>query len=113
MIPLRDNIPSRTVPIANCAIIGVCTLVFLAQLADQADGDALLVERLGMIPKRVFHPSETIVQPERVAVVDHFGRVINVVERQRTLASTPFSPWLTLFTCIFLHGGWMHFLGNM
>jgi membrane associated rhomboid family serine protease len=22
-------------------------------------------------------------------------------------------PWLTLLTCIFLHGGWMHFLGNM
>ena len=26
-------------------------------------------------------------------------------------ASVP--PWLTVLTCIFLHGGWLHFLGNM
>ena len=31
----------------------------------------------------------------------------------RQAAAPPFAPWLTLLTCIFLHGGWMHFLGNM
>ena len=113
MIPLQDNIPSRTFPVVNYAMIAVCTLVFLAQLVDQTDGEARLVERLGMIPQRVFHPAEPIVQSERVAVVDPFGRVIDVVQRPRVFASPPFSPWLTLLTCIFLHGGWMHFLGNM
>jgi hypothetical protein len=48
-----------------------------------------------------------------VAVVDRFGRVVQVVPRTRVLADAPLSPWLTLLTCIFLHGGWMHFLGNM
>ncbi len=113
MIPLRDNIPSRTVPIVNYAMIAACTLVFLAQLADQADGDAVLVERLGMIPARVLHPDERIERSERMALVDRFGQVVQVVERPRELAPAPFSPWLTLLTCIFLHGGWMHFLGNM
>lgn len=65
MIPLRDNIPSRTVPIVNYAMIAACTLVFLAQLADQADGDAVLVERLGMIPARVLHPSRASGQSPR------------------------------------------------
>lgn len=113
MIPLRDNIPSRTVPIVNYAMVAACTLVFLAQLADQADGEAELVERLGMIPARVMKPEEPIERSERVALVDRFGQVVQVAEQPRELAATPFAPWLTLLTCIFLHGGWMHFLGNM
>ncbi len=113
MIPLRDSIPSRTTPIVNFAIIGICAVVFFAQVRDEADGTAGLVERLGMIPKRVLNPEAVIVQTEQVGLVDQFGRVVNVVERPRELAAAPFSPWLTLFTCIFLHGGWMHFLGNM
>ncbi len=32
---------------------------------------------------------------------------------ERELPPLPFSPWLTLLTCTFLHGGWMHVLGNM
>lgn len=113
MIPLRDNIPARTVPIVNYAMIAACTLAFLVQLADQADGQADLVEQLGMIPRRVLHPAETIVESERVAVVNDFGQVVEVAERPHVVASPPFSPWLTLLTCIFLHGGWMHFLGNV
>lgn len=113
MIPLRDNIPSRTVPIVNFAIIGITTLVFFVQLADQRDGRAELVESFGMIPKRVFHPDQAVSRTERVAMVNRFGEVVEVVEQSRELAPTPFNPWLTLLTCIFLHGGWMHFLGNM
>lgn len=113
MIPLRDNIPSRTFPIVNYAMVAACTLVFLAQLGDQADGEAELVERLGMIPARVLHPDEPIERMERVALVDRFGQVVQVTERPRELAAATLNPWLTLLTCIFLHGGWMHFLGNM
>jgi membrane associated rhomboid family serine protease len=113
MIPLRDNIPSRTVPVVNYAVIAVCTLVFLGQVADQKDGVAHFVERYGMIPQRVFRPDEPIVQVERVQIVDSFGRVVQIADRPRTLATPPFTPWLTLLTCVFLHGGWMHFLGNM
>lgn len=113
MIPLRDNIPSRTVPVVNYTMIALCAIVFLGQLADQADGEAALVERLGMIPARVFHPDEPIVKRERLAVMNDFGQLVQVVERDRELAAPQFNVWLTLLTCIFLHGGWMHFLGNV
>ena len=93
MIPLRDNIPSRTVPIINYLMIAICALVFIAQLADQGDGEA----------------DEPVVQAAQWTVVDDAGQV----ERERELAAPRFTPWLTLLTCIFLHGGWMHFLGNM
>lgn len=113
MIPLRDNIPSRTVPLVNYAMIAACTLVFLAQLGSGGEGGSLLVERYGMIPKRVLNPQAEIVRREPVALVDRFGRILQVAERPRILAAPPFSPWLTLLTCVFLHGGWLHFLGNM
>jgi membrane associated rhomboid family serine protease len=113
MIPLRDNIPSRTVPVVNYAMIAACTLVFLAQAGEGAGGGSPLVERFGMIPKRVLNPDAVIIRSEQVAMVDRFGRLVRVAERPRELAAPPFSPWLTLLTCIFLHGGWLHFLGNM
>lgn len=34
VIPLRDNIPSRTTPLINCMVIGACTLVFIMQLSE-------------------------------------------------------------------------------
>lgn len=111
MIPLRDNIPPRTFPAVNYLIIAVCGLVFLAQLADTTDGVDHLVDNLGMIPARVFHPDEPITVQQQVLVRTRFGVEREIVERP--LPTPPFSPWLTLLTCTFLHGGWMHFLGNM
>lgn len=113
MIPLRDTIPSRTPPIINYAMIVACSVVFFAQFSQPTDDTGPLAERFGMIPKRVLDPDARIVRVERTAVVDSFGQVVHVVDRPRALADPPFTPWLTLVTCIFLHGGWMHFLGNM
>ena len=114
MIPLRDNIPSRTTPVVNYAMIALCSLVFFAQLKEQTEATSL-VERYGMIPKRVLHPTQTIEVEEtlqrpiqtRRGIVLHRERVV------RTLAEPGVPPFLTLLTCIFLHGGWVHFLGNM
>jgi membrane associated rhomboid family serine protease len=107
MIPLRDNIPSRTVPVVNYAMIGLCALAFIAQLRDESDGRADLVEQFGMIPQRVFHPTEPILIQEQVQ------NGSQVRQQSREITPPPFTPWLTLLTCIFLHGGWMHFLGNV
>ncbi len=107
MIPLRDNIPSRTVPVVNYTMIGLCAVVFLAQLADESDGRAELVERYGMVPMRVMQPGE----PVQIQEVIQEGQQVRQITRE--ILSPPFTPWLTLLTCIFLHGGWMHFLGNV
>lgn len=113
MIPLRDNIPSTTTPFVNYAMIAICVVAFLLQLTTQTEGRDPLVERFGMIPHRVLHPEEPVRVQERVAYIDQFGRASRVEDRTREIAEPPFSPWLTLLSCIFLHGGWMHMLGNV
>ncbi|MBL8848744.1 MAG: rhomboid family intramembrane serine protease [Planctomycetaceae bacterium] len=122
MIPLRDNIPSRSFPVVNVTMIAACGLVFLAQLMEPPD-NATLVERFGMIPARVLHPSQSIEIPVAQEETGNFERrrlpsgevvhvpVVRTVMRPAAPAGVP--AVLTLLTCIFLHGGWMHFLGNM
>lgn len=107
MFPLRDNIPPRTFPWVNYAIIAACSGVFFLQLAEEGTGRASLVERFGMIPARVVDPDKPVQITERVPVPGGF------VERQRLAVEPPIPAWMTVVTCIFLHGGWLHFLGNM
>jgi membrane associated rhomboid family serine protease len=111
MIPLRDNIPSRTTPLVNYAVIAVCALVFLAQLAE-GRGEAGLVERFGMIPARIADPDKPVEIPVGTQPV-RTRRGIELATVVRPAAPAAVPAWLTTLTCIFLHGGWMHFLGNM
>jgi membrane associated rhomboid family serine protease len=85
LIPLRDNIPASRRPVVTYAFVAISAAVFALQLADPG-GD--MVYGLGMIPDRVLEGDQV-----------------------REAAWVP--EWLTLVTCTFLHGGWMHFLGNM
>jgi len=109
MIPIRDNIPSRTVPFVNYTVIALCSLVFVAQLRDE-DG-AFLIERYGMIPARVLHPDRPVEIVDHEFVRTPFGIQVREIRREATEPAVP--PWQTLLTCIFLHGGWMHIIGNM
>lgn len=109
MIPLHDNIPSRTFPFVNYGLIAICSVVFLLQVATGEKGG--LVEKYGMIPARVVHPDATIERIEPVAVQTPFG--IQVAQRTRVVEPAAVPAWLTLLTCIFLHGGWMHAIGNL
>ncbi|MEX0717279.1 MAG: rhomboid family intramembrane serine protease [Planctomycetaceae bacterium] len=115
MIPLRDNIPARTFPFVNYAFIGICAFVFFLQVRDEGEGSRL-VEQYGMIPARVSDPAAEIEipvyarDPEGNVLRDRAGRPI---ETTHPAAPSPAPAWATLVTCIFLHGGWLHFLGNM
>lgn len=87
MIPLRDTIPSRTVPFVTGVLIAACAGVFLLQLF-AGDGGAGLVAALGFVPARLFHPAE--------------------------LGPGAFGDGLTgLLSSMFLHGGFLHLAGNM
>jgi hypothetical protein len=111
MIPIHDNIPTRRPPGVNYAIIGVTAIVFLAQLSEDPNGPSL-VEQYGMIPARVSDPDAEIEIP--VAIEER--QVPSGIEERvitKSAAPSPIPPILTLLTCILLHGGWMHFLGNM
>lgn len=88
MIPLHDDNPTRITPWVTIIIMVLCVLVFLWQLSL---GKAVqhAVYSLGMIPATLLGgkslPSEMVIVPA----------------------------WMTLFTSMFMHGGWMHLLGNM
>lgn len=110
MFPLRDSIPSRSFSFVNYAILMICSLAFFSQLSGEDEGQ-LLVEQYGMVPARLTQPDKAAVMTVREAVQTPLGIVIR--ERQHQLAPAALPAWLTLVSCMFLHGGWMHFLGNM
>ncbi|MFQ5699178.1 MAG: rhomboid family intramembrane serine protease [Myxococcota bacterium] len=87
MIPLRDDNPSRHVPIANLALIGLCTLGFVTEL------------RSG---------------PELAGMLDQFGlvpaRFLSLWDRSGGLSTSLWTPFLS---SLFLHAGWLHVGGNM
>ncbi|RJP22502.1 MAG: rhomboid family intramembrane serine protease [Deltaproteobacteria bacterium] len=83
MIPIRDTIPSSRVPVVNYALIAVNVAAFLYQVAL---GEELFpfVQKYAVVPARF---------------------VVDVFQSTREM--------LTPVTAMFLHGGWMHMLGNM
>lgn len=109
MFPLRDDIPSRTVPFVNYLMMGICALVFFGQLS--GGEESTMVERYGMIPARVKNPAADVQIPEVRLEQTRAGQRQVVVTRPAAPSSVP--SWMTMLTCVFLHGGWMHFLGNM
>ncbi len=87
MIPIRDTIQSKTYPIIRNAIIGINVLVFLWQLA-QGPHLKRIFELYGMVPIRYSDPG----------ISGQFPFLEQLV---------PF------FSYMFLHGGFLHLLGNM
>jgi membrane associated rhomboid family serine protease len=83
VIPLRDNIPSRRFPIVNTALIGLNVLIFLFEIL-------LLGPQLQQRFIRVW------------------GLVPAAFWQQGGLRN-----WVTLFTSMFMHGGWWHLISNM
>jgi rhomboid family protein len=86
MIPLRDTNPTRTVPFVNYLLIAVNVVAFFFELSlGKHLGE--FVYSFGVVPVRVFEDFAS-------------GHV-------HTVTVLPF------FTSMFLHGGWMHLIGNM
>ena len=86
MIPLRDTIKSKTVPFVNYALISLCGAVFLYELS--------LGARVGQFVR------VTGVTPADISA--------SLLQGHMALR-----PALTLLSSMFIHGGWMHLLGNM
>jgi membrane associated rhomboid family serine protease len=89
MIPIRDDNPTTLTPVITVSLIVCCVLVFLWQISHGEDAQQLIVYALGVIPAVLF---EGAILPEEIAWIP---------------------PTLTVFTSMFLHGGWGHLLGNM
>lgn len=113
MFPLHDNISPRTFPWMTYTIIGLCAIAYLIQSQSGLD-DNKIVEQWGMIPARVLATAsqESEMSVERPTIVQTNYGPKEVLE-VRPLMAAGISDWVTLFTCMFLHGSFMHFAGNM
>lgn len=107
MIPLQDNIPPRVFPIVNYSLIALTSLCYLVQFMLEEMPNTRITETVGMVPARVLHPSA---EHTRYFPAELNGRLVNIEE---PLLPALIPNWLTLLSCVFLHGSWMHLIGNM
>ena len=89
MFPLHDDNPTTLAPIVTVGLIVACTVVFLWQVGQSPAEQERLVYALGLIPAVVF--GKEALPPDLVMVPAK----------------------LTVLTSMFLHGGWLHLIGNM
>lgn len=89
MIPLHDDNPTRSFPVLTVLLIATCVLVYVFQAALGPGGGQAIIYSLGVIP----------------------AVLLDKVELSRNLVLVPAE--LTLFTSMFLHGGFLHLAGNM
>ena len=89
MIPIRDTVPSRHVPVVTWSLIAVNVLVFLYQLALPQQAQQQLILLYGIVPARFTHPAWA-----------------------SSVGFPPESLW-PFVTSQFLHGGFFHLLANM
>jgi membrane associated rhomboid family serine protease len=99
VIPLKDDVPSRSLPFVTVGLIVLNVLAFLYQLSLGIDARGpgagaaeAFVSEFGVIPCRLAHACPAAL----VRAADDFPH-----------------PWVTIVTSMFLHGGLLHVGGNM
>ncbi len=83
MIPLKDDNETTRKCYIRLVILTICLLVFFFQISS----------------------------PDKNFIIYYFG--FKPASLFNNLNFDTFPPLLTLFTSLFLHGGWMHLIGNM
>ena len=95
MFPIRDDNPQVNTPIATYAIIALNVLAwFLLQGMGSSESLNASICQYGLIPVDLFTSTSASAGP-RMCVFAHG------------------SAWSGVFTSMFMHGGWMHIIGNM
>jgi membrane associated rhomboid family serine protease len=89
MLPIRDTIPSKNVPIGTWSLILVNSVVFIFELMMPEPVLQAFFYHFGLVPARYSHPE--------------FALWLGV----------PIDDYWPFITSMFLHGGWLHIIGNM
>jgi membrane associated rhomboid family serine protease len=100
VFPIRDDNPHYLTPWATWTIIGLNALAWIfVQGLGREPGLSASICQLGLIPAELLGhvPAGT-----RFALAP--GSICTIGDA---------SPWYTLVSSMFLHGGWLHILGNM
>ena len=89
MIPLKDDNPTSSRPIVTYFLIAICVLIFLIQIGSQSYKTGQLFYSYGLIPSVLMGHNQL---PMDLYAVPAF---------------------VTIFSSMFMHGGFMHLIGNM
>ena len=89
MIPLKDDNPTSGKPIVTYLIIGLCIFIFIIQLSSNTYRTGELFYSYGLIPS---------------VLMGHDKLPLD-------LYAIP--AYATIFSSMFMHGGFMHLIGNM
>lgn len=89
MIPIRDTAPCNSTPYVTWSLMGICIVIFLVMLMMPYEESFRILYLYGMVPRRYSDPL--------------WGE----------LNGMPFDGYLSFFTSLFLHGGWIHIIMNM
>ncbi len=99
MFPIRDDNPHFLTPLITYGLIGVNAAVWFAvQGLGSAQALASSVCQLGLVPAELLGRVDT-------------GTYFDMGPYRCPLEPT--GSWFTPLTSMFLHGGWMHIIGNM
>jgi membrane associated rhomboid family serine protease len=88
MIPLKDLQPRRSQAVVTLSLIFVNSIIFLYQLSLPARASDAFVMTYAAVPSKI-----------AAALAGHHYTVAQAL--------------VPLLTCMFLHGGWLHIVGNM
>lgn len=89
MIPLKDMTPRRTTPVVTLLLIAANVGVFFYEISLSSQAYEALLRTYGLVPARIEY---ALASTHGVSYAHAFG---------------------PLFTCMFLHAGWLHIISNM
>ncbi len=126
MFPIRDNNPTGSTAYVTLGLIVLNGLIFLFQQFGPV-GPSKFSYTYGFIPAELLQDERSFEgalrrSPPLTPVVDRLGRMrMNRFTRELILwpdveaieAATALPAPLNIFSCMFVHGGWMHLIGNM
>ncbi len=119
VIPVHDVLPVRRTPWVTYALIAINVIVFLLTPASRTTGvqstqlatlcsQQAFYDRYAAIPREMVHGKTPPEVPNGQVGVGPQGPGCVV-----TAPTYHKEPWLSVLYSMFLHGGWLHLLGNM
>ena len=126
MFPIRDQNPTSSTAYVTIGLVVLNCLIFLFEAWGPVD-QTKFTYKYGFVPAQLVHGSEGLREelrehPPMRQVRDLRGRpLVHVPSRRPVMEPVPIPiqtitaipAWVNIFTCMFLHGGWMHLIGNM
>jgi len=85
VLPIKDNVPTRTFPLVTVSLIAANVVIWLWEYSAGVDKE-----------------------------VGHYGYYPCTIDHECVSSLVPHLPWYEgVFSSMFLHGGWLHIAGNM